>query len=267
MLADLLMVSYNRIYTLYVGKVYSVHELGIYSRADNTKQMPLDVLSKMYARVAFPIFSLAAKDKDKLLRGMQYALKSIMLITVPIMVGLIVSAEEFIVILFGEKWISVAPILEVLCLAGLFWPLQILNMNIQKSLGKSRILFKTEILKKIIGIIFIILSLPYGIMGIAWSQVYYGVMGFLINAYFTGRYIGYGILRQIIDIIPILLLSVLMGFSVYSFGIYFLFDPIALLAAKIAVGGAVFMGGCLLFRLKIISDIRSLLATSRTHNT
>lgn len=263
MLADILMVSYNRIYTLYIGKVYSVDQLGIYSRADNTKQMPLDILSKMYVRVAFPIFSKTANDKGKLLRGVQYALKGIMLVTVPIMVGLMVSAEEFIIILFGDKWVSVAPILKILCLAGLFWPLQILNMNVQKSLGKSKILFKTEILKKVIGIFFVILSLPYGIIGIAWSQVFYGVIGFIINSYFSGKFIGYGFCKQSIDILPVFLISTFMAVVVYLFGYHYELDPLPMLIAKTILGGFLFSITCVIFKLDVIKDIKDIFQLKR----
>ena len=266
MLADLLMVTYNRIYTLYIGKVYSVEQLGIYSRADNTKQMPLDILSKMYARVAFPIFSKAAQDKDKLLRGVQYALKGIMLITMPIMAGLMVSAGEVIMILFGEKWMSVVPILEILCLAGLFWPLQIINMNVQKALGHSRLLFRTEIAKKVIGITFIIVALPYGIIGIAWSQVCYGIMGFMINSYFTGRHIGYGIGRQFLDILPVLLVSIVMTLAVYQLGEYLILAPVLMLAAKIGLGAVVYIATCFIFRLKILKDIQVFMQARQVQN-
>ncbi|MDD2759582.1 MAG: lipopolysaccharide biosynthesis protein [Methylomonas sp.] len=255
MLADLLTVSYNRIYTLYIGKVYSVADLGIYSRADNTKQIPLDVMSKMYARVAFPVFSQAASDKEKLLRGMQYALRGVMLITMPIMAGLLVSAQEVVLTLFGEKWLSVVPILEILCLAGVFWPLQLLNTNILKALGFSRLLFTTEILKKLLGIGFIVFAMPYGIFGIAWSQVAYGMMGFLINAYFSGRQLGYGIFRQIADIVPVLLVSAIMATAVYHLGQYFVLDPILMLIAKMLLGISVFLITGFLFRLRILLDI------------
>ncbi len=257
MLADLLMVTYNRIYTLYIGKVYSVVELGLYTRADNTKQIPIEVLSKIYARVAFPIFSQAAEDKQKLLRGTQLALRGMVFITFPIMAGLMVTAEEVVVILFGDKWVSVAPILEILCLAGVFWPIQIINMNVQKALGHSRLLFRTEILKKVIGIIFIIVALPYGIIGIAWSQVCYGVMAFMLNAYFTGRYIGYGVMRQFLDLLPVLLISTTMAVSVYLFSFNVILPPTLMLIAKICVGISIFLAITILFRLKILKEIQS----------
>lgn len=255
MLADLLTVSYNRIYTLYIGKVYSVADLGIYSRADNTKQIPLDVLSKMYVRVAFPVFAQAASNKEKLLRGMQYALSGVMLVTMPIMAGLLVSAKEVVLTLFGEKWLSVAPILEILCLAGVFWPLQLINSNILKALGFSRLLFNTEILKKLLGIGFIVFAMPYGIFGIAWSQVAYGMMGFLINAYFSGRQLGYGIFRQIADIVPVLLVTAVMAIAVYQLGQYLVLDPPLMLIAKMLLGVSVFLITGFLFRLRLLLDM------------
>ena len=261
MLSDLLMVTYNRIYTLYIGKVYSVKELGLYSRADNTKQIPLDLISRMYAQVAFPVFSKASKDRQKLRKGVRYALKSLMLITLPIMMGLMVTAQEVIVVLFGEQWLETAPLMKILCLAGVFWPLQILNINLQKALGHSRLIFKAEILKKVLGIGFVIVALPYGITGIAWSQVAYGVMSFILNAYFSGRSIGYGLIRQLDDMMPIILVTALMAISVYQFGLVYDFEPLIGLMAKAGLGAVVFVLAAILFRLNIIKDLRLILSS------
>lgn len=255
MLSDILMVSYNRFYTLYIGKVFSVGDLGIYSRADNVKQMPLDMISRIYARVAFPVFSQAAADKEKLYRGMRYALRTIMLVTLPLMVGLIVSAKELIVVLFGDAWVSSAPILEILALAGIFWPLHILNTNIQKALGYSQFIFNSEMVKKLLGIGLIILAMPYGIVGIAWSQVIYGFFGFLISAFFTGKHIGYGVFGQLKDIFSTAILSVFMGLIIHYLNDYIELPSFLLLLEKIIVGVVIFFGTGLLFRIKVIYEL------------
>jgi O-antigen/teichoic acid export membrane protein len=163
-------------YALLIGKLHGVRELAYYTRADNTKQIPVDVLSDAFARVIFPVFSAAAGDTERLRNGVRLSVQTMMLIQLPMMFGLMATAENCIYVLFGERWLSVAPILQVLCIAGMFWPLQVINLNVLKAQGHSDLFFRLEIVKKIVGIISLLIGSFYGVMGIAWCQVAYSLV-------------------------------------------------------------------------------------------
>jgi teichuronic acid exporter len=218
MLASLMDVAYNRFYSLLIGKVYSIHDLGIYNRADNTKQIPVDLLSMLMYRVAFPIFSAAASDCKRLKRGMVIALRGIMFLNVPVMLGLMVTADKLVLVLFGEQWTPAVPLLQVLCLAGVFWPLHVINLSVLKALGHSHLFFRLEVIKKILGTLFILGGLYYGLMGLAWSQVVFGVVTFGINAFYTRKYLGYGVWRQMLDFLPATIISIIMAVAVFYAG-------------------------------------------------
>jgi len=53
----------------------------------------------------------------------------IMLFNMPAMLGLAVVAEPLVAMLFGAKWLSSVPFLQVLCLGGVLWPLHVINLN------------------------------------------------------------------------------------------------------------------------------------------
>ncbi len=261
--SSLLDIIYNRAYTVLIGHFFGVRELGFYNRADGTKQLPVGVLTGILARVAFPIFSASAQDKAQLRRGVQLALRGMMLINVPMMLGIAATAEPVVLTLFGVKWLPTVPFLQVLSLGAVLWPLHIINLNVLKAQGHSHLFFRLEVVKKLLGTALLVAGTFYGAMGIAWSQVIFGVLAFIINTYYSQKFLGYGILSQTRDFLAILIISIFMALSVYwaSTQAYLLPLPIlpsVQLMLLIALGLIIFIGLAFLFRLTALRDAISL---------
>ena len=259
MFAELLDVVYSKIYTLLIGKLYGVRDLGFYSRADNTKQIPVDILSNTLASATFPIFSNVTNDLEKLRRGVQLSVRGAMLINIPIMMGLYATSAHLITVMFGEKWLPSVPLLQILCFVGLVWPLHVINLNVLKALGHSRLFFRLEIIKKVIGVILILLAIPYGMVGIAWSQVILGIFSFWIEAFYTRRYIAYGFVEQTKDFLPILFVSVVMVYVVNYVGVYVVGSSFLVLPVQVVAGAILFVMLCIIFRIKSFEVVRDLL--------
>lgn len=259
MIAGLLDVAYSRAYSLFIGKLFGVRDLGLYNRADSTRQVPVEGLSGILARVAFPIFSAASSDKARLRRGVQYALRGIMLVNVPMMLGLMVTADTVLRVVFGEQWRPAAPILQILCLAGVFWPLHIINLDVLKAQGHAQLFFSLEVVKKIIGTTLLVLGLTQGLIGLAWSQVVFGFLAFLINAHYTRRFLDYGAWSQFLDFLPILMVSVGMAILVYFAGSH-LNQPLPfILTIQVLLGVVVVLLVSISLPLRAFQDAVSLL--------
>lgn len=255
MLSSFLDITYNRAYALLVGKLYGVGDLGFYNRADNARQIPMQALWVLLARVAFPIFSAASGDTDKLRRGMRISVRGMMFINIPIMLGLMVTSEPVISLIYGDQWLSAAPLLRILCVGGILMPLHLINLNAIKAIGHSKVFFRAELVKKVIGIGMLLIGLTHGIVGLAWSQVAYSVMGFWIGAFFSGRYFNYGPWKQFLDFLPVLLISSLMALAVFEMDEYWRNPYLPLLSAQVAVGAIVFISLCHLFKLKAYTEV------------
>lgn len=253
-LSGLLDIAYNRIYTILIGKYFGVRELGFYNRADSTKQFPVSLLTGVLSRVAFPVFSAAANDKKQLRRGMRLALRSIMLVNVPMMLGLMATADHVIPTFFGVQWLPAVPIMQVLCLAGILWPLHVINLNVLMAQGHSRLFFRLEIAKKIIGSLLIVCGSFYGVLGLAWSQVVFGAVAFLINVHYSKIYLDYGATRQTVDFLPVLLVSGFMTGIVYWLGRFVEWPEPFVLLAQILVGLCLYLTGCKIFRVNAFSE-------------
>ncbi|NTW98370.1 MAG: lipopolysaccharide biosynthesis protein [Geobacteraceae bacterium] len=210
----LLDTLYQRGYTLLLGKFYGIHDLGIYNRADNTQQLPSNIITGVLSRVAFPLFSSVNSNKERLRRGVRLSIRSITLITAPAMTGLAVLAKPFMLVVFGEQWLSAAPILQVLCVVGILYPLQVINLNVLQAQGHANLFFRLEVVKKTIGTILLISGSFFGLMGFAWASAIRSVTALIINSHYTKKHLDYGVSAQIMDCIPSIALSILMAIGV-----------------------------------------------------
>lgn len=261
--SGLLDIIYNRAYTVLIGHFFGVRELGFYNRADNTKQLPVGVLTGILSRVSFPIFSAAAHDKAQLRRGVQLALRGMMLINVPMMLGLAATAEPMVLTLFGVKWLPAVPLVKVLSLGAVLWPLHVININVLIAQGHSHLLFRLEVVKKLLGAALLVAGVFYGVMGIAWSQVIFGILAFTINAHYSERYLDYGVFAQIRDFFAVLTISVFMALVVHLAGTELYLLPVHLVPALqlttlIVLGAFIFIGLAFVFHLTALRNVVSL---------
>ena len=63
-----------------------------------------------------------------------------------------------------------------------------------------------------------LMSLPFGVYAIAAGQVFAGIISSFVNAWPNKELLGYSYKEQLLDILPALLISALMGAAVYMLG-------------------------------------------------
>jgi O-antigen/teichoic acid export membrane protein len=197
--SGLLDTVFNRLYTLVIGRVYSARQLGFYTRADTTQQVPVSLMATVVDRVMFPLLSSANGDRKILRSGVRKAVAILMLVNIPVCLGLAVVSRSLVLVLFGEKWSPCIQYLQVLCLGGLVWPLHIANLSVLKAMGRSDLFFRVEVIKKILGFSTLIVASTISVLAMAWSGVVLGVICFFLNAYYVGTLLGYPALSQLRD--------------------------------------------------------------------
>jgi len=254
-LSGLLDTIYTRLNTLVIGRLYSARDLGLYSRADNIQHLPTFTISTLLGRVAFPVFSAAAAgEPGTLRRAARKALTAIMLVNTPIMFGILATARPLVHVVFGEKWLPCVPFLQVLSLAGVFWPLHVINLNLIKSRGRSDLFFRLEVIKKIIGVTSLLIASSISILAMAWSQVLTGFVCYFINSAYSGRLAAYPIKDQLRDMSPYLAVAGIMLAAAWALAVWANLSPPLLLATQSLLGVAIYVLLCYLFKLTAFQD-------------
>lgn len=213
--ANLIHTIYLNLYTLVIGKRFSATDLGYYSRADQFAQFPSSNITGILWRVTYPVMSSIQNEDEKLKNVYRQYIRLSAFIIFPLMIGFAAIAEPFIIFILTEKWRGVIPILQIISICYMFYPLNAINQNLMQVKGRSDLFLRLEIVKKIIGIILLFISLPFGIYYVCFSLVVYALINLAINTYFTSKLIRFNIPQQIKDLVRILFASLAMGAIVY----------------------------------------------------
>ena len=214
-LTGLLEVLYRNIYVLIIGKNYSVVQLAFYARADSVSQLPIANISAVINKVTYPMFASIADDDLRLKAVYKKLMQQVVFWNAPILILLAVIAEPLFRFLLTSKWVPAVPYFQILCIAGVMYPLHAYNLNILKVKGRSDLILKLELIKKIICIAGILCVLPFGIYGLLYFQLIFNFVAYYINSIYSGRLINYSIREQITDIIPIIMASAFAGLMCY----------------------------------------------------
>jgi O-antigen/teichoic acid export membrane protein len=247
--------TFENIYLLVIGKLFSPTDLGFFTRAKVMEELPSQTLSGMVGRVTFPVFSTIQDDPTRLKRGMKKALTTLVLVNFAMMIGLVVIARPFMLVLLTEKWAESIPYLQLLCLVGLLFPVVLINANLLFALGRSKIHLRLEIIKKVLIIINIVITWRWGISAMISGMIVISIMSLYMNSYYTGVLIGYTTREQLRDLFPYLITAVLMGMAVYAIGLLPFPNHWSQLFVQIPFGIVIYVCLCRLFRLRAFMEI------------
>ncbi len=253
--ASLLDVVYTNGASLIIGRLHGARDLGFFNRAQNLQNLPGNILAAIVTRVALPLFSAKQGDDTALMNGMRVVQGAIMLINLPLMAALTVMPDLVIDFLYGPKWLAAAPVLTILSIGGILFPLQIVNMQLVLSQGRSGLSLKVEFIKKIIGLLLLLIGSFYGLTGLAISQAISVYVGFFINASVVGRMIGYTSFRQLIDLFGIAILSIIMAAILMAVRPLLGFGSAIDLILLTSIGGILFGLVAVLFRISVVDDL------------
>ena len=106
---------------LLIGKFIGSAGLGIYSRAYDILLMPVNQISATVGQVMFPSLSKIKDDKERFRDVYLEAISGVAFIAFPLMMGLFVVADSFVLALYGGKWTQMIPIVRVFCLLGVVY--------------------------------------------------------------------------------------------------------------------------------------------------
>ena len=254
MASTLLDVFVTNLYSILIGKMYSVRDVGFFIRARNLQVIPITMMLSIVQRVAFSAFSSVAVDKARLSRGLRQAQAVVMLINMPVMISVIVLAEPLVVTLFGDQWLPCVPMLQVLGLSGILWPLSILNLNVLRAQGHSDLRFRIEIVTKVTAIILTIVASYYGIMAIAWSQVMISVCAYYLNTHYTKVLLAYGGLSQLQDLAMNFVAVIPMAAALYFLTEIMEAMPIIELIVAGTVGCGIYLLTCRVLCEDLLND-------------
>lgn len=261
LVSGLINTVWNEIYQVVIGKFYSPATLGQYTRATQFSSIFSSNLTGVIQRVSYPVLSELQDDKVLLKAGYKKVIKTSMLVSFVMMLGLAAVAEPMIVVLIGEKWLPAVPMLQIVCFSMMLYPLHSLNLNMLQVQGRSDLFLKLEIIKKIVGIGPLLLGIFVGIYWMLISSVAAGLFAYYLNAHYSGPFLNYSIREQIVDILPSFGIALTMALCVYAVS-FIPIPSLPLLIIQIATGTIITITLCHLTRLPEYLELLNIARTA-----
>ena len=255
--SGLLDTAYNNVYTLVVGKVFSSHTLGVYSRADGLAQYPSSNITTVLQGVTFPVLSSIQNEPERMAKAYKSFLRLSAFIVFPLMVGLAAVADPFIRLVLTDKWEGAIYLLQIVCFSMMWYPIHAINLNLLQVKGRSDFFLKLEIIKKMQGVIILCTTIPLGIVAMCYGRIVGSLLSLIYNTYYTKKLIGYGYVAQMKDLLHILVHSLVMGVLVWL--AVQAFDSLWWqLTVGILAGTVYYLGGAKLMRFEEFDELVTL---------
>lgn len=105
--------------TMILSRTLGAVITGGYNLAFNIAVMPPAKINPILTRVLFPVFAKIQGNQLRLRQNFYKMLSIVGLLNFAALLGLMSVAENFVILVFGEKWLFITPTLQILCLVGL----------------------------------------------------------------------------------------------------------------------------------------------------
>jgi O-antigen/teichoic acid export membrane protein len=214
-LSGLLDTVFTNIYVVVIAKIFSATVAGHYFFAESIKKLVLNQLVSSISTVTYPALATMQHDNVILKAGYRKVIQITTFLLFPAMALMAALAKPLFHVLLPDQWLPAVPYLQLMCIAGLLYPLHAINLNILKVKGRSDLFLYLEIVKKVSIVLILFVSVQYGVIGILIGQIISSVLAYLPNSYFSNKLIGYSVREQIGDFLPGLVLSGAIAGMVY----------------------------------------------------
>ena len=237
---------YDNLRSLLVGRVYNTVDLAYYNRGIQYPNLIIVNVNTTIGSVLYPVFSKLQDDRKKLKNSLRKSISLSSYIIFPLMFGLFAIAPDIVKFMLTDKWLPSVPFLRIACVYFSLYPINTVNLQALIAIGESKLYFKLTILKKIIGIILLFISIPFGVLFMAASEIISGIIAVILNVRANKELLNYEFKELFIDIKTSLFLTTVMTSTVMllSKNINLLFNNIiVIIIIKIVVGALTYIGG------------------------
>lgn len=249
LISALLETGYNELRQLLIGKLYSSSDLAYYNKG---RQFPNLIITNVNASINSVLLPVMSSVQDQRERVKAMTRRSICVSTYimsPLLIGLAVVSKPLIILLLTEKWLPCQPFLCIYCAIFVFYPIHTANLNAIKAMGRSDLFLKLEIIKKVVGLLILIITLRYGVLAIAYGMLVSSVISQVVNSWPNKKLLNYSYIEQLRDIFANIALAVAMGAIAWCITLLNWSSWLTIIF-QIILGAAIYLGGSKLLHLE-----------------
>jgi O-antigen/teichoic acid export membrane protein len=196
---------------LIVGYLFGATALGAFGLGLRIVEILYQLLSVPATNVILPAIARIRDDAKRRNGAILTATQLTALLSVPAYVGIAITAPIAFPLLFGAKWTSSVPIIQILCIYGVVGSCGLIWQSILGGLGRPDIALMTSLAAAVTSVTAMAVGARWGVIGAAGAFVVRGYATLPFMPVVIARLTGLSAFRQYRDYAPILLAGGLMG--------------------------------------------------------
>lgn len=202
LVTGLMFTAYNEVRSLIIGKRYSTADLGFYDRGWSFPKLIASNIDATVTRVLFPALASEQDNSERLREKTRRAAKTSAYVMTPFLFFLAAMSQPLVSVLLGEKWLPCVPYMQIMCFVWWLQPTQTCTIQAIKSIGRSDVYLKLEILNKIVGVGLLLYAVFVldSVFAIAVTMLAYEVFSIITYGIVSHHYIGYKLWHQMADV-------------------------------------------------------------------
>lgn len=249
LLANLIEEAYKSIYPLIIGKVFTTKSLGFYNFGRQIPSLVTATINASVTSVAFPLYARNQDDGYRLKTMVRQSMTLGNFVIFPLMTGVAALSEQLVPLLFTEKWLPSVPYLQLFCIIYGLSHIDTYNFHAICAIGKSDVFLKYQVIKKILGVVLLLITVPFGIKIIMYGQVFLAIISIIINFRPNFKWLGYNIKEQLNDIWPYLIASLTMYIGIRLGGLIVM-NSLLKLIMEVIIGFVIYIFMAFILKMK-----------------
>mgnify|MGYP000222455947 FL=1 len=247
----------NNILTNIFGKLFPDRLVGNYSQAYKWDTMANSLVGNTVGQIAQAVLVEASpsdsSEGNRELQVFRKMLRFTCFLSMPLMLGFALVANEFILITIGDKWAGCVPLLQVLCISGAFVPLYTMYQNLAMSQGRSDIFMWLNIGQIVLQILIVMLFYSFSMLIMVCAYSVFMILWLIPWHHFTGRLIRYRWTDAFKDIAPFAL-SAAFAMAVTYWATNMISHLYILIAIRFVLAAAIYYGIMKMAKVQILKE-------------
>ncbi|MDR8393383.1 lipopolysaccharide biosynthesis protein [Aliifodinibius sp. S!AR15-10] len=134
---------------IFVGKIIGTSALGVYQMAYFVANLPTTEIAKQIGKVVQSSYAELQHNTELLQKNYKKTFAAISIFLMPLIIWLILLNNELILIVLGEKWTEIIPILPIIAVGAFFRGLGASTASLFKAIGFTSNVFRVEALRAV----------------------------------------------------------------------------------------------------------------------
>lgn len=243
----------SNILTFIFGRYFSIKQVGNFTQAYKWNTMANSFVANTLWQVVQTVLVAAGDERERRCRVYRKMMRFTAFMSFPLMFGLALVAEEFILCTIGDEWVGSVPLLRILCVSGAFVPFYTMYQNLAISSGRSDLYLWCNVAQIVLQVVIIFMFKPLGLTVMVMAYSAFIILWLLAWQAVARRLIGLRLRHTLLDVMPFLLISACVMAATYLCTCW-ISSRVVVLIARIAIAAALYVGTMRLFKPEILNE-------------